>query len=94
MSKTYNNLDEAYKDLVDSMTNTARRHIFNTDYAIDAVHDAFTKTVEYVSKKPDTKISEFIIQRELMRACRRINKKYSPEISSGLMNLQVEVETD
>ena len=78
--KTYNNADEAYRDLSTRLAHVARRHLFNKYYAIDAVHDAFEKTCTYVNKQPGRKISGFIIIRELMRACRRINQKGSKEI--------------
>ena len=80
--KTYDTLDEAYRELFPRLVNIAKRHIYNQDFAQDAVQDAFIKTVEY-TKKPKNKgrkISGFIVARELMRACRRINKKGSQDI--------------
>lgn len=75
--KSYENLEEAYIDLYPKLVSIARRHIYNQDYAQDAVQDAFTKTVIYTNKHKGKKVSGFIIARELMRACRRINKKGS-----------------
>ena len=78
--KGYNNIDDAYSALVGPLKYYASQHIFNKDYAIDAVHDAFQKALEYVSKHPKTRISAFLLRRETARACRRLNK-YSREIS-------------
>lgn len=78
--KTYDSLDLAYKDLSERLTSIARRHIYNRDYAVDAVHDAFVKAAEYVQKNPKRKVSGFLIARELMRACRRLNKRSSVEV--------------
>ena len=78
--KTYDTVADAYDDLAVRLTHVARRHIYNKDYATDAVHDAFTKTCAHIEKHPDHKVSGFIIVRELMRACRRINKIGSMEV--------------
>lgn len=77
---SYKNIDEAYRDLAVRMSAVARRHLYNKDYAIDATHDAFTKASENAKKKPGNRVSGFILMRELMRACRRINKKGSVEV--------------
>jgi len=78
--KSYATADEAYTDLAVRMAHVARRHIFNRDWAQDAVHDAFTKAIEYVNKNKDRRVSGFLLMRELMRACRRINKRGSIEV--------------
>jgi len=87
--KTYDTLDEAYTELFPRLVSIARRHIYNQDYAQDAVQDAFCKTVEYSKKNPGRKISGFIIARELMRACRRINKKGSQDIPTDFSAIAV-----
>lgn len=74
---TFNTLEEAYRALVPSLVAYASKHIYNKSYALDAVHDAFVKAQIYL-KKPknkDKKISGFLLQRETIRACRRINKR-------------------
>ena len=78
--KTFDTLDEAYTELYPKLVSIARRHIFNQDYAQDAVQDAFVKALVYSKNNPKRKISGFIIARELMRSCRRINKKGSQDI--------------
>lgn len=86
--KSYVNIEEAYKDLAVRMSAVARRHIYNRDYAIDAVHDAFTKAAENAKKKPGKGVSGFILMRELMRACRRINKKGSIEVPTDFSDMR------
>ena len=70
----YNTIEEAYKDLMPTLISYARRHLYNTDYAVDAAHSAFEKTLSYLNKNKKSKVSSFIILQELKRACRRLNK--------------------
>lgn len=88
----FNTLEEAYKALVPSLVSYASKHIYNKDYAIDAVQDAFVKAQIYLSKHPGARISGFLLKREVIRACRRLNK-YSIEVpmdfsASGLGNVE------
>lgn len=73
--KLYDSLDEAYKELVGPLTEYARKHLANKDLAIDAVHDAFQKRIEYELGHPGIKTSRYLMYRETIRACRRINRK-------------------
>jgi hypothetical protein len=57
----------------------ARKHIFNRDYAIDAVHDAFAKSVEYFNRYPENKVRESILNWLILKACKEYNK-YSNEV--------------
>lgn len=72
---SFDTLDEAYRELVTPLTNYARKHLANKDLAIDAVHDAFAKRAEYELRKPGRKINRFLLYRETIRACRRLNQK-------------------
>lgn len=80
--KNFDTLDEAYRGLFDVLLAIANRHIYNRDYAVDAVHNAFTKAAENIAKKPTNRVSGFLLARETVRACRRLNK-YSVEVPSG-----------
>src|SRR6185436_8148745 len=76
----YQSVEEAYNELVKSLTYYATKHVYSVDRALDAVQDAFVKTVEYKQKRPEAKLSKFILYREVARACRRINQEHK-EIS-------------
>ena len=76
---TFNTLEEAYKALVPSLVSYASKHIYNRDYAIDAVQDAFVKAQIYLNKRPTARVSGFLLKREVIRACRRLNR-YSVEL--------------
>ena len=78
-TKYYTDIELAYKELVGPLSLYARKHLACKDHAFDAVHEAFTKTVIHANSNPTHKISSFILYRETIRACRRINKKYSGE---------------
>ena len=73
--------EQAYKTKFLSLSYFARTRLFNADYAFDAVQDAFTKAVIYLKKHSKETLSDFILKREVIRACRRINKRFSYEIS-------------
>lgn len=84
---SFRTLDEAYRALTPSLVSYAQGHIFNRSYAIDAVHDAFVKAQVYINKNPGKHISGFLLKREVARACRRLNKRYSTEISVDIEKL-------
>jgi DNA-directed RNA polymerase specialized sigma24 family protein len=71
----YDSIEKAYTDLVMPLSRYAAQHLYRKDEAIDAVHDAFTKAAEYVSKNKERRISRYVLYRETIRACRRRNKK-------------------
>lgn len=75
MKKSFDTLDEAYKELVVPLTQFAKKHLANKDLAIDAVHDAFGKALEHVAKHPEARIRRYLMYRETIRACRRMNQK-------------------
>lgn len=80
--KVYDNAEEAYAMLFGPLQKFARSKLYRPDLAIDAVHDAFERALVYLSKKPEAKLSAFILFRETIRACRRINR-FSVEVPSG-----------
>ena len=84
VSKSYptgfDTVDEAYKALMPKLMSLARQHLIRSDDAIDAAHNAFSKILEYRDKhKKETKISSFLLFRETLRACRRLNKRISTD---------------
>lgn len=83
-TKGFDTFEEAYKYLVMPLTRIASTRLFNSDFAIDAVHDAFAKLVDYTVKHPGKRISTFLLTRETIRACRRLNKKFGYTIPSNL----------
>jgi hypothetical protein len=72
-------VESLYKARLNHFLSVANRHIYNRDYSIDAVHDALAKSVEYLSKHPERKMREQIVDFQIIKACKRINK-YSYEI--------------
>ena len=72
----------------------AMRHLFNRDYAFDAVNDAFAETVKYFNKPQhkEKKVREHIVVFQVLKACKRINKRFSLELPSGLMNTDKETD--
>ncbi len=87
----FTTLDQIYKERMNALMSTANKHIYNRDYSIDAVQEAFVKAVVYHNKHPDRNFREQIMHVLVIRACRKINKRFSAEIPSGLMQ---EVDTE
>src|ERR1700686_4128119 len=83
--KSYKSVDHAYKELFPELVRYARRHLIRDIEAEDCVHDAFEKLLVYRVVHPDTKVDKFILYREVMRACRRRNRKHDflVDLSNG-----------
>lgn len=82
----FKTLDEIYKVRYNALLSTANKHIFNRDYAFDAVQDAFVKAVIYHNKHKGRSFREQILHVLVIRSCKKINKKFGVEIPSGLLN--------
>lgn len=80
----FNTVEELYKNRFGVLTSVASRHIYNRDYAVDAVQDAFCKAVEYFNKHPEKKVRESIVIWLVLKACKKYNK-FSVEVPFGLM---------
>lgn len=78
-------VESIYKARMNSFLALASRHVYNKDYAIDAVQDACVKAVEYFKKNPERKVREQVMRWLILKSCKKINK-YSKEIPFGLMN--------
>lgn len=73
--KEYITVEEAYNELVKPLTKYAERRVYSIDRALEAVQDAFVKAVEYKQKKPEAKISRYVLYRQTARACKKINQQ-------------------
>ena len=76
-------VESIYKARMNSFLALASRHVYNKDFAIDAVQDACVKAVEYFKKNPERKVREQIMRWLILKSCKKINK-YSKEIPFGL----------
>jgi len=63
--------------------------LFRQDESIDAVHDAFVKCLEYLNKKPGSKVSSFLLFSELKRVCRRRNHKAGRELPFDFSRIEI-----
>lgn len=86
-------VESIYKARMSSFLALASRHVYNKDYAIDAVQDACVKAVEYFKKNPERKVREQIMRWLILKSCKKINK-YSKEIPYGLFNETHTEDTD
>lgn len=78
-------VEDIYKARLNSFLALASRHVYNKDHAIDVVHDAMVKAIEYFQKHPERKVREQIIRWLILKACKKQNR-FSKEIPFGLMN--------
>lgn len=78
----FKTVEELYEKRFNALLAVANRHVYNKDLAVDAVHDAFAKALEYFKKNPDKKVREQIMVWLVLKACKKLNK-YSAEIPFG-----------
>lgn len=85
-------LETAYNKHVNQLVAYARGKIVRKDEALDAVHEAFEKLLEYKQKNPDSKISLFLLYKKVLHACIMRNKKFMPEVISDERKVDESVE--
>ena len=78
----FKTVEEIYKTRLNSFLALASRHVYNKDLALDVVHNAITKSLEYKKKNPKMNVDEQIIRFLILKACKKMNK-YSVEIPYG-----------
>lgn len=79
--KIYKNLLEAYGDklLINTLISFAKRRLYNKNFAADAVQDAFSKLLEKPLVEPKQFITEYVLKKRILDACRVYNK-YEKEV--------------
>ncbi len=82
-SNFHRSIEDLYKNRLNALVKFAQGHVYRSDLAIDVVHDAISKSVEYFNRHPGKKVSERIVQFLILKACKKVNK-FSIEIPSGL----------
>lgn len=75
MEMTYKTIDEAYKKEVPKLLNLAKYRMLDKDSALDCVHMAFEKTLQYLKTHPKRKVSGYLLLRELNRLIKKSNDK-------------------
>ena len=81
----FTNVEDAYRTMYSKLLDVARKHIYNKDYGVDALQDAFLMAQSYHNKNPKMKIRSSILYVLVIRACKKYNK-HSREVPFGLMN--------
>ena len=82
----FKTVEELYNLRMSVFISTAASNLRNTDFVMDAVHDAFVKAQEYANKHPGRNVREQLINSYIIRACKKINKRHGFEISIGSMD--------
>lgn len=82
MKAYYSSVEDLYKHALNRLIVVASRHVYNKDLALDAVHNAVAKSVEYFAKHPERKIQLEIVEWLVIKSCKKMNK-YSPELAMG-----------
>lgn len=70
----FTNLEAIYAKRLNAFIATANRHIYNRDYSLDAVHDAFAKAQKYFNENKSRKVREKIIHFLVIKACKKYNR--------------------
>ena len=89
-SQWFFTVDDLYAKRLDSLVSFARKHLYQTDSAIDIVHDAIVKSIEYFKNNPGKKVYERIVQYQILKLCKKHNKYSSIQKTSGLMGINGE----
>ena len=76
MKKSYDTIEEAYKELRGPLIKYAQKHLAQKEDAEDAVQEAFVKGLKYMDKGTSgpRSLNKFLLFRETARACRRLNQ--------------------
>ncbi len=75
-TKVYPDIETAYRAMFVPMAYEAKKHLINKDFSFDAAQEVFIKLVHHLAKSQNKNISVFLLNTELLRACRRINKQF------------------
>ncbi len=78
----YKSVEDMYNARLNYFIKLASRHVYNKDLAIDVVHDAFAKTLEYFKKHPENKVRPQIMEWWVLKCAKKTNR-FSREIPSG-----------
>jgi hypothetical protein len=87
----WNSIEEIYKARMGSFLKLASRHVYNKDLAIDCVHDALAKSVEYFNKHKERKVREDVINWLVLKACKKANK-FSREVPFGDIRTMAQIQ--
>lgn len=80
-------VEDLYVKRLNSLVAFARKHVYQNDSAIDIVHDAIVKSIEYFKKYPDKKVYERIVQYQILKLAKKHNRYSSIQKTSGLMGI-------
>lgn len=89
-------VDELYAKRLDYLISFARRHLYQTDSAVDTVHDAIAKSIEYFNRPENKtkKVYQRNIEYAILRLCKKHNKYSSVEKTNGLMGINGDTLND
>ena len=69
----FKSVEDIYKRRLSSLVKFAHTNLVQHDQALDVVHDALTKTLVYLNRRPKAKISEKLVRTLIFRACTKKN---------------------
>lgn len=79
MKHIFPTLDQAYKELFNDLNYYAKKHLLRKDESIDAVHEAFEKTLANSLHTGIAEIKRNKLFKETFKACKRLNKSHTQE---------------
>lgn len=71
----FRTIEQLYKERLNAFLALASRHVYNRDHAIDIVHAALAKSLDYFKKHPERAAREQIVHWLILKECKRKNKE-------------------
>ena len=95
-SQFFLTVTELYDKRLNYLIQFAKSHLYQGDFALDAVHNAVMKSIEYFAKPENVGRKVYIrnVEYSILRECKRHNKLSSIEKAVGLMGINGEDESD
>jgi hypothetical protein len=78
MIKRYKNVEEAYNKSFSRLVAIARRHLINTDYAIDCVHNVFLRIM--ILRGNNEAVKDYYLMRDVTREAFKMNRRITNDL--------------
>lgn len=77
----FKQIEDLYKERFSKFVKLANRYCVNPDLAVDIVHSAFEKSLQYKKRNPKRNFREQILDWLILKECRKVNKILNKEVA-------------
>lgn len=71
----FRTIEQLYKERFNSFVSLAARHVYNRDHAVDVVHSALARSIEYFNKHPERNAREQLVNWLILKECKKKNRE-------------------